>query len=178
MPLAAGAGAWAGFSMLTVLMVIFRCSRSRDDAAHRSSKTVYARCSTGWAWVWGWLCCPFFFFQSPMAARIASSASTEQWIFTGGSDSSFTMSVLRIVSASSTVLPFTHSVAREDDAIAEPQPDALNLGSSMMLVAGFTLICSFITSPHSGAPTNPVPTSALFLSSEPTLRGFEQRSEE
>src|SRR4051812_47963485 len=26
----------------------------------------------------------FFFFQSPIAARIASSARTEQWIFTGG----------------------------------------------------------------------------------------------
>jgi hypothetical protein len=35
-----------------------------------------------------------------------------------------------------------------------------------------TLICSFITSPHSGAPTTPVPTSGAFLSSEPTLRGF------
>src|ERR1017187_11024339 len=140
MPLAAGAGAWAGFSMLTVLMVVFRYSRSRDDPAHRSSKTVYARCSTGWAWGCGWLCFPFFFFQSPMAARIASSARTEQWIFTGGSDSSFTMSVFRIVCASATVLPFTHSVASEDEAIAEPQPNVLNLASSMMLVAGFTLI--------------------------------------
>src|SRR6266851_4737251 len=34
-----------------------------------------------------------FFFQSPIAARIASSANTEQWILTGGSDSSFTMSM-------------------------------------------------------------------------------------
>ena len=59
--------------MLTVLMVIFRCSRSRDDAAHRSSKTVYARCSTGWAWVWGWLCCPFFFFQSPLTRAKAEA---------------------------------------------------------------------------------------------------------
>src|ERR1017187_2705407 len=121
MPLAAGAGACAGFSMLTVLMVVFRRAGPRD-AAHRPSITLYARCSTGAGWTaaWAWLCCPFFFFQSPIAARLASSASTEQWIFTGGSDSSFTMSVLRIVSASSTVLPFTHSVAREDDAIAEP----------------------------------------------------------
>jgi hypothetical protein len=31
---------------------------------------------------------------------------------------------------------------------------------------------SFITSPHSGAPTMPVPTSVAFLSSEPTLRGL------
>src|SRR5450759_2455038 len=126
MPWAAGAGAWAGFSMLTVLIVVFRRAKSRD-AAHRPSITLYARCSTGWAWGWAWLCCPFFFFQSPMAARMASSASTEQWIFTGGSDNSFTMAVFRIVSASSTVLPFTHSVAREDDVIAEPQPNVLNL---------------------------------------------------
>jgi hypothetical protein len=35
-----------------------------------------------------------------------------------------------------------------------------------------TLICSFITSPHSGAPTRPVPTSWAFLSIEPTFRGF------
>jgi len=34
-------------------------------------------------------------------------ASTEQWIFTGGSESSRTMSVFLIESASSTVLPFT-----------------------------------------------------------------------
>src|SRR6266542_5407122 len=82
----------------------------------------------------------FFFFQSLMAARIASSANTEQWIFTGGSASSFTMSVFLICSASSTVLPFTHSVANEEKAMAEPQPKVLNLASSMLLVAGFTRI--------------------------------------
>src|SRR5215470_17806842 len=108
-----------------------------------------------------------------MAARIASSASTEQWIFTGGRDSSFTISVFLIANASSTVLPFTHSVAKDDDAIAEPQPKVLNLASSMMLVSGLTLICNFITSPHSGAPTSPVPTFGLALSKEPTFRGLE-----
>src|SRR5258708_2365518 len=113
-----------------------------------------------------------FFFQSPIAARIASSASTEQWIFTGGSESSFTMSMFLMARASSTVLPLTHSVAREDDAMAEPQPNVLNLASSITLVSRLTLICSFITSPHSGAPTRPVPTSALLLSIEPTLRGL------
>src|SRR5258707_10787380 len=113
-----------------------------------------------------------FFFQSPMAARMASSASTEQWIFTGGSDSSFTMSMFLMASASSTVLPLTHSVAKDDDAIAEPQPNVLNLASSMTFVSRLTLICSFMTSPHSGAPTRPVPTSALLLSIEPTLRGL------
>src|SRR6202166_4853812 len=113
-----------------------------------------------------------FFFQSPIAARIASSASTAQWILTGGSDSSFTMSMFLMARASSTVLPLTHSVAKDDDAIAEPQPNVLNLASSITLVSRLTLICSFITSPHSGAPTRPVPTSALLLSIEPTLRGL------
>jgi len=32
--------------------------------------------------------------------------------------------------------------------------------------------CNFMTSPHAGAPTSPVPTLASFLSREPTLRGF------
>src|SRR5579884_2661958 len=99
-----------------------------------------------------------------MAARIASSASTEQWIFTGGSASSFTISVFLISSASETVLPFTHSVASEDEAIADPQPNVLNLASSITCVSGLTLICKRITSPHSGAPTSPVPTSWLDLS--------------
>src|SRR5437660_863515 len=35
--------------------------------------------------------------------------------------------------------------------MAEPQPKVLNFASSMIWVSGFTLICSFITSPHSGA---------------------------
>ena len=43
------------------------------------------------------------------------------------------MSVFLICRASSTVLPFTHSVASEEDAIAEPQPKVLNLASSMIL---------------------------------------------
>src|SRR5260370_10708405 len=75
------------------------------------------------------VCC--FFFQSPIAARMASSARTEQWIFTGGSESSFTMSIFLIVRASSTVLPLTHSVASDEDAIAQPQPKDFNLASSM-----------------------------------------------
>src|SRR6266498_2509985 len=82
-----------------------------------------------------------FFFQSPMAARIASSASTEQWIFTGGSDNSFTMSMFLMARASATVLPLTHSVASDEEAIAEPQPKVLNLASSITLVCGLTLIC-------------------------------------
>ena len=54
-----------------------------------------------------------------MAALIASSASTEQWIFTGGSASSATMSVFLIARASSIVLPLSHSVARLELAIAD-----------------------------------------------------------
>ena len=62
---------------------------------------------------------------------MASSASTEQWIFTGGRLSSLATSVFLMVSASSTVLPFTHSVTSEEEAMAEPQPKVLNLASSM-----------------------------------------------
>src|ERR1700739_998856 len=64
------------------------------------------------------------------------------------------------------------SGASDEEAIAEAEPKVLNLASSMTLVCGFTLICNFITSPHSGAPTKPVPTSVLLLSIEPTLRGW------
>src|SRR5450631_1585221 len=137
--------------------------------AHSSlliAKNYFASTATGCA-------TSCFFFQSPIAARIASSASTEQWIFTGGSASSFTMSMFLMARAWSTVLPLTHSVASEDEAMAEPHPKVLNLASSMTLVSRLTLICSFITSPHSGAPTRPVPTSVLDLSIEPTLRGLE-----
>ena len=62
---------------------------------------------------------------------MASSASTEQWIFTGGSASSATMSVFLMARASSTVLPLSHSVARLELAIADPQPNVLNFASSM-----------------------------------------------
>src|SRR5258705_7081462 len=89
-----------------------------------------------------------------MAALMASSASTEQWIFTGGSESSRTMSVFLIANASSTVLPFTHSVASEELAIAEPQPKVLNLASSMTWVSGLIFICSFMTSPRSEEHTS------------------------
>src|SRR5204863_8766399 len=51
-----------------------------------------------------------FFFQSEIAALMPSSASTEQCILTGGSESSWTIWVFLICSTSSTVLPFTSSV--------------------------------------------------------------------
>src|SRR3989454_4821838 len=87
------------------------------------------------------------------------------------------MSVFLILAASSIVLPLSHSVARLDDAMALPQPNVLNLASSISPVPGFTLIWSFMTSPHSGAPTSPVPTCAVSFENDPTLRGL-LRSEE
>jgi hypothetical protein len=48
------------------------------------------------------------------------------------------MSVFLIASASSTVLPFSHSVARLELAIAEPHPNVLNLASSITPVSGLT----------------------------------------
>ena len=60
-------------------------------------------------------------------AIIASSARTEQCIFTGGKASSSAISVFLMSEASVKVLPFTHSVKSELEAMAEPQPYVLNL---------------------------------------------------
>uniref|UniRef100_A0A6B0U989 Putative secreted protein n=1 Tax=Ixodes ricinus TaxID=34613 RepID=A0A6B0U989_IXORI len=81
------------------------------------------------------------------------------------------MSVFFMVMASFTFLPLIHSVARELDAIAEPQPKVLNFASTIFPCSS-TLIWSFMTSPQAGAPTRPVPTFSSFLFNEPTLRGF------
>ena len=63
---------------------------------------------------------------------MASSARTEQCIFTGGSPSRASATALLVrFQASSTVLPFTSSVAMLDDAMAEAQPKVLNLMSVM-----------------------------------------------
>ena len=70
-----------------------------------------------------------------MAALIASSAKTEQCILTGGRANSSTISMLSISSASSTDLPLSHSVANEDEAMAEPQPKVLNFASSILPVS-------------------------------------------
>jgi hypothetical protein len=69
-------------------------------------------------------------------------------------------------------LPLSHSVARLELAMAEPQPNVLNFASSITPVSRFTLIWSFITSPHSGAPTRPVPTPGISLPKDPTFRGL------
>ena len=70
--------------------------------------------------------------QSLIADLMASSAKTEQWIFTGGNASSSTIAILSIANASSTDFPFSHSVAKEEEAIAEPQPKVLNFASVMI----------------------------------------------
>jgi hypothetical protein len=49
-----------------------------------------------------------------------------------GRESSSTIWVFLIVRPSSTVLPLSHSVAREELAMAEPQPKHLNLASSIL----------------------------------------------
>jgi len=65
------------------------------------------------------------------------------------------MSVFLILTTSSTCFPLIHSVATDDEAMADPHPNVLNLVSVMRPVSGSTWICSFITSPHAGAPTKP-----------------------
>src|SRR5690606_15976931 len=55
-------------------------------------------------------------FRSATAALMASSASTEQWILTGGSASSSAMAEFLICAASSSDFPFSHSVTRELEA--------------------------------------------------------------
>lgn len=93
--------------------------------------------------------------------------------FTGGKHSSRAISVFLTLPASSSVIPLTSSVKYEELAMALPQPNVLNLTSEIVLFDGSTLIWSFITSPHAGAPTSPVPTSVSVFFIEPTLRGAE-----
>lgn len=63
-----------------------------------------------------------FFLTSVTAALMASSASMEQCSFTGGRLRNCAMSLFVILDASSSVLPLTHSVATELEAMADPQP--------------------------------------------------------
>ena len=57
------------------------------------------------------------FFQSDTAALMASSASTEQWIFTGGRFSSSTICVLRIAKELSLPPVKIHCSVLAEDAI-------------------------------------------------------------
>ena len=53
------------------------------------------------------------------------------------------MSVFLIANTSSTCLPLTHSVATDDEAMADPQPKVLNFDSSILPLSS-TFICSYI----------------------------------
>ena len=103
---------------------------------------------------------------------MASSASMEQWSFTGGNFRCDAMSVFLILTASSMSIPSRISVAYELLAIADPQPNVLKTAFSIVPFSSFTLIYSFMTSPQAGAPTRPVPTEGSFLSRVPTFLGF------
>jgi hypothetical protein len=63
---------------------------------------------------------------------MASSASMEQWSFTGGNFKCDAMSVFLILTASSMSIPSSISVAYELLAIAEPQPNVLNTAFSIL----------------------------------------------
>lgn len=78
------------------------------------------------------ICVDLFFLKSFTALLIASSANMEQCSFTGGKQSSLAMSVFFMAVASSKLFPFIHSVARLEEAMAEPHPKVLNLTSSIM----------------------------------------------
>ncbi|KAH3664042.1 hypothetical protein OGAPHI_004756 [Ogataea philodendri] len=69
---------------------------------------------------------------------MASSASIEQWSFTGGKDNSLAIIVFLIFAASSIVIPLTSSVAKEEEAIADPHPKVLNFTSSITPVSSLT----------------------------------------
>ena len=56
----------------------------------------------------------------------------EQCSLTGGNESSLAMSLFLILAAESRSLPLIHSVAREEEAMAEPQPNVLNLASTIL----------------------------------------------
>jgi len=86
-----------------------------------------------------------FFFQSPMAARMASSREHGAVNFHRRQGQLFhDLGVLDLREPGRWFCP-DHSVASDDDAIAEPQPKVLNLASSMTLVLRLTLICNFMS---------------------------------
>ena len=70
--------------------------------------------------------------MSLTAALMASSASMEQCSFTGGRARCLAMSEFLMVTTSSSVRPLTHSVATDDDAMADPHPNVLKHESTML----------------------------------------------
>ena len=104
-----------------------------------------------------------------MAARTASSARTEQWIFWAGRPSSASTTALLLrVRASLMGLPLMSSVAMELVAMALPQPKVLNFTSVMVWVSWSTLIYIRMMSPQRALPTSPMPSASSIL---PTFRG-------
>ena len=89
---------------------------------------------------------------------MASSASNEQWTvrqcystrstrharLTGGRQSSLAISVFLTAPACSSDIPLTRSVIYDEEAMADPQPNVLNLTSEMFPLSS-TRIWSFIT---------------------------------
>lgn len=71
---------------------------------------------------------------------MASSASMEQWSFTGGNFKCDAMSVFLILTASSMSMPSSISVAYELLAIADPHPNVLNTAFSIVPSFSLTLI--------------------------------------
>jgi len=104
----------------------------RDYHSLPSHPFIHATCS---------FLASLFAFQSFTAARIASSANIEQCNFTGGNFKCAAISVFLMERTSSTCLPLTHSVATDEEAMAEPQPKVLNF-DSWMLPSLSTLIWS------------------------------------
>ena len=108
-------------------------------------------------------------------SAIASSSLVTEWVKGKTVDEAMQIKNTEIVQELSLPPVKIHcSVLAEDaikSAIAEPQPNVLNLASTILPVDSSTMIWSFMTSPHSGAPTMPVPTLGASLGSEPTLRG-------
>lgn len=82
-----------------------------------------------WRALWKPFASPFLVLVSFVISQscLVFSANMQRCGFIGRRQNFLTISVFLIVKASSTVFLFTHSVAHEPDAIAEPQQNVLNL---------------------------------------------------
>ena len=105
-------------------------------------------------------------------SAIASSSLATEWLKGKTVEQALAIKNTDIVTELSLPPVKIHCSVLAEDAMALPQPNVLNLASSMTFVSGLILICSFITSPHSGAPTMPVPTFGSALSRLPTFLGL------
>ena len=111
-------------------------------------------------------------------SAIASSSLATEWVKGMSIDQAMAIKNTQIVEELNLPPVKIHcSVLAEDaikSAIAEPQPNVLNLASAIRPF--LTRISRRMTSPQAGAPTSPVPTSSAVTSCSflnvPTLRGF------